>query len=66
MLAAEGDHEGAVRYAEEAVRIHAGLQVPFRTARAWFTLGEVLRRSRQKGASRAAFGSALDLFDALG
>ena len=65
VLAAEGDHEGAVRYAEEAVRIHAGLQVPFRTARAWFTLGEVLRRSRQKGASRAAFGSALELFTQL-
>ena len=65
MLAAEGDHEEAVRYAEEAVRIHAGLQVPFRTARAWFTLGEVLRRSRQKGASRAAFGSALELFTQL-
>ena len=65
VLAADGDHEGAVRYAEEAVRIHAGLQVPFRTARAWFTLGEVLRRSRQKGASRAAFGSALELFTQL-
>ena len=48
------------------MRIHAGLQVPFRTARAWFTLGEVLRRSRQKGASREAFGSALDLFTRLG
>ena len=65
VLAAEGDHEEAVRHAEEAVRIHAGLQVPFRTARAWFTLGEVLRRSRQKGASRAAFGSALELFTQL-
>ena len=66
VLAADGDHEGAVRNAEEAVRIHGGLQVPFRTARAWFTLGEVLRRSRQKGSSRAAFGSALDLFVRLG
>ena len=66
VLAADGDHEGAVRLAEEAVRIQAGLQVPFRTARAWFTLGEVLRRSRQKGASRAAFGSALELFTRLG
>jgi DNA-binding CsgD family transcriptional regulator len=66
LLAAEGDHEGAVRHAEEAVRIHAGLQVPFRTARAWFTLGEVLRRSRQKSAAREAFGSALELFERLG
>jgi DNA-binding CsgD family transcriptional regulator len=66
VLAADGDHPGAVRHAEEAVRIHAGLQVPFRTARGWFTLGEVLRRSRQKGASREAFGSALDLFTRLG
>ena len=66
LLAAEGDHEAAVRHAEEAVRIHADLQVPFRTARAWFTLGEVLRRARQKGAAREAFGSALDLFARLG
>ena len=66
VLAADGDHAEAVRYAEEAVRIHAGLQVPFRTARAWFTLGEVLRRSRQKGASREAFGAALVGFTRLG
>ena len=37
-------------------------QVPFRTARALFTLGEVLRRSRQKAASRQAFEAALGLF----
>ncbi len=66
VLAAEGDHDGAVRYAEEAVRIHADRQVPVRTARAWFTLGEVLRRSRQKGASRQAFQSALQVFEGIG
>ena len=62
LLAAEGEHAEAVRAAEEAVQIHASLQVPFRTARAWFTLGEVLRRSRQRGASREAFQAALELF----
>jgi ATP/maltotriose-dependent transcriptional regulator MalT len=66
VLAAEGDDAAAVEAAEEAVRIHAARQVPFRTARAMFTLGEVLRRSRQKGASRQAFESALGLFSSLG
>ena len=66
VLAAEGEDAAAVEAAKEAVRIHAGLQVPFRTARAMFTLGEVLRRSRQKAASRAAFETALGLFTRLG
>jgi DNA-binding CsgD family transcriptional regulator len=42
------------------------MQMPFRAARAWFTLGEVRRRSRQKGASRAAFQTALESFTGLG
>jgi DNA-binding CsgD family transcriptional regulator len=66
VLAAEGDLDGAIRDADEAVEIFAGLQLPFRTARAWFTLGEVRRRSRQKAASRAAFEAALALFEDLG
>jgi DNA-binding CsgD family transcriptional regulator len=66
VLATEGDDAAAVEAAEEAVRIHGARQVPFRTARATFTLGEVLRRSRQKSASRQAFESALELFSRLG
>jgi ATP/maltotriose-dependent transcriptional regulator MalT len=66
VLAADGDDGGAVTAAEEAVRILGGLHGPFRTARAWFTLGEVLRRSRQKGASRQAFETALEIFTGLG
>jgi ATP/maltotriose-dependent transcriptional regulator MalT len=66
VLAADRDDAAAVTAAEEAVRILAGLQGPFRTARAWFTLGEVLRRSRQKGASRQAFETALEMFTRLG
>ena len=66
VLAADGDDAAAIEAAEEAVRIHAERQVPFRTGRATFTLGEVLRRSRQKGASRQAFESALELFVRLG
>ena len=66
ILAADGSHAAAVDAAEEAVRTHAELQVPFRTARAWYTLGEVLRRSRQKSASRDAFRASLDLFERLG
>ena len=66
VLSAGGDHAGAVRAADEAVEIQSGVQMPFRAARSWFTLGEVRRRSRQKATSRAAFQSALDLFTDLG
>jgi DNA-binding CsgD family transcriptional regulator len=64
--AAQGDLEGATGSAEEAVEILSGVQLPFRTARAWFTLGEVRRRGRQKAASRTAFETALALFEGLG
>jgi ATP/maltotriose-dependent transcriptional regulator MalT len=66
VLAADGSFAEAVSAAEEAVRIQADLGAPLRTARAWFTLGEVLRRSRQKSASRRAFQAALDRFEQLG
>jgi DNA-binding CsgD family transcriptional regulator len=66
VVAAQGDLEAAIEDAEEAVGILSGLQLPFRLARAWFTLGEVRRRSRQKAASRAAFEAALGLFEELG
>jgi ATP/maltotriose-dependent transcriptional regulator MalT len=62
VLSADGDHAEAARSAEEAVLIHSGAELPFRAARAWFTLGEVRRRSRQKAASREAFQTALELF----
>jgi DNA-binding CsgD family transcriptional regulator/DNA polymerase III delta prime subunit len=66
VLAAQGDHAAATRSAEEAVAILSGVQLPFRSARAWFALGEVRRRSRQKATSRAAFETALAGFEALG
>ena len=66
VLAADGDQAAAVRSAEEAVEIQAGLQMPFRGALASFALGEVHRRSRQKAASRAAFEAAADAFNRLG
>ena len=66
VLAADGDLGAAVEAANEAVAILSGLQLPFRSARAWFTLGEVQRRSRQKVASRAAFERALESFTRLG
>jgi DNA-binding CsgD family transcriptional regulator len=66
LLAADGDDAGAVRSAEEAVELQAGLGHPFQSARSWFTLGEVLRRARQKGASRQAFETALAIFTRLG
>lgn len=66
VLAADGAYPAAVAAAEEAVAILAARQAPLRTARAWFTLGEVLRRSRQKSASRRAFQAALELFERIG
>jgi DNA-binding CsgD family transcriptional regulator len=66
VLAAQGDIDGAIHDAEEAVEILSSLQLPFRLARAWFALGEVRRRGRQKGASRTAFETALATFEALG
>ncbi|MEA2612150.1 MAG: hypothetical protein QOI52_109 [Chloroflexota bacterium] len=65
LLAADGDDAGAVRSAEEAVELQAGLGHPFQSARSWFTLGEVLRRARQKAASRQAFETALVIFTRL-
>jgi DNA-binding CsgD family transcriptional regulator len=66
VLTAQGDLEGATGSAEEAVEILSGIQLPFRTARAWFALGEVRRRARQKAASRTAFETARALFEGLG
>jgi ATP/maltotriose-dependent transcriptional regulator MalT len=63
---AANDHDGAIDAAEEAVRIHSALRLPFRSARASFTLGEVRRRARQKGAAREAFQHALDGFTDVG
>ena len=64
--AADGDLGAAVRSAEEAVAIQGALELPFRAARAWFTLGEVRRRARQRRGARSAFEAALDGFTALG
>jgi DNA-binding CsgD family transcriptional regulator len=64
--AAQGDLDAAIEDADDAVRILSGLQLPFRAAKAWFTLGEVRRRARQKAASRTAFEAALRGFEDLG
>jgi DNA-binding CsgD family transcriptional regulator len=64
--AADGELESALESAEEAVEIHGALELPFRAARAWFTLGEVRRRARQRGAARTAFEAALDGFTRVG
>ena len=66
VLSAANDHAGAIDAAEEAVRIHGELQLPFHAARAWFALGEVRRRARQKGAAREAFQRALEGFTEVG
>jgi DNA-binding CsgD family transcriptional regulator len=66
VLAAQGDADAALADAQEAVRRLDTLTLPFRSARADLTLGDVLRRSRQRSAARAAFQRAADRFGALG
>ena len=63
---AANEHGAASDAADEAVRILSDLLLPFRAARAWFTLGEVRRRARQKGAAREAFQRAHDGFTDVG
>jgi DNA-binding CsgD family transcriptional regulator len=66
VLTAEGETNAAVDAAKEAVALYDGLELPFRAARAWLTLGEALRRSRQRAAARSAFEDAHGRFTALG
>jgi DNA-binding CsgD family transcriptional regulator len=65
-LAADGEAERAASIGEVAVARYAALDLPYRTARAWFTLGEVRRRARRKSGARAAFGEARTRFAELG
>jgi DNA-binding CsgD family transcriptional regulator len=66
LLAAGGDHAGAVAAAEAALVEHEGLPIPLERARTLLVLGTLQRRAKQKTAPRASIGEALDVFERLG
>ncbi len=66
ILGAKGDLAGAITAAEDAVRRHDALPLPFERARSLLVLGEVQRRSKQRRAARETLTKAIEAFDALG
>jgi DNA-binding CsgD family transcriptional regulator len=66
LASAEGDPDRARVELEDAMRLHEALGMPFEIARTLLGLGGVLRRSRQKRASRDALERAAAMFGALG
>ena len=65
ILAANGDVAAALSAARQAIVEHRRLPMPFETARTQIVLGELLRRSRQKGAAQA-LTEAVAAFEAMG
>ncbi|MCP9275417.1 ATP-binding protein [Mycolicibacterium arenosum] len=65
VLAADGDLPGALAAARLAVVEHQRLSMPFELARTQVVLGELLRRSRQKGAAQT-LNEAVAAFDRMG
>lgn len=65
LLAANGDVAGALASARLAIVEHQRLPMPFELARTQVVLGELLRRSRQKGAAQT-LADALATFERMG
>jgi DNA-binding CsgD family transcriptional regulator len=66
LLAATGDLTGALASLETAHRHHARLSVPLELGRTLLAQGQILRRLKQKRASRDALQEAVQVFDRLG
>jgi len=66
LAAARGEHDDAVRFANEAVERYATTPLVLEHARALLTLGQVHRRFKEKAAARANLQAALAAFDRLG
>jgi DNA-binding CsgD family transcriptional regulator len=66
VAAARGDHDAAVRAAQEAETLYAASPMVFDHARALLTLGQIHRRFREKAAARDALQRALEVFERLG
>jgi DNA-binding CsgD family transcriptional regulator len=66
VLAARGDLAGASAAADEAVREHDRLPLPFELGRTLLVRGAVERRAKRKREARATLTKALEAFDGLG
>jgi DNA-binding CsgD family transcriptional regulator len=64
--AARGDLAGASAAADEAVREHDRLPLPFELGRTLLVRGTVERRAKRKREAREALTKALEIFDGLG
>jgi len=65
-LSARGDLDAAEQAAQEALRHHERLPMPFEKARTQLLLGQVQRRRRRKQAAQASLRAALETFERLG
>jgi DNA-binding CsgD family transcriptional regulator len=66
LAAAVGDLPGALEQVNAALGHHKRVHQPFELARTLLVVGEVQRRTRRRGAARATFASALQIFEDLG
>ena len=66
VLAARGDLEAASAAADEAVREHDRLPLPFELGRTLLVRGTVERRAKRKREARDTLTKALEVFDGLG
>ena len=64
--AARGDLDGASVAADEAVRVHDRLPLPFELGRTLLVRGAVERRAKRKREARDTLTKALEIFDGLG
>jgi DNA-binding CsgD family transcriptional regulator len=64
--AGRGDLEGASVAADEALRAHEGLPLPFELGRTLLVRGAVERRVKRKREARDTLTKALEIFDGLG
>jgi DNA-binding NarL/FixJ family response regulator len=66
VLGARGGLDEALTSAQEAVRIHQALGLPFELARSQLILGEVQRRAKQRRTARETLDGAIAGFERLG
>jgi len=66
LLAARGELNAAEQAAEEALRHHERLPMPFEKARTQLLLGQVQRRRRRRQVAEATLRAALETFELLG
>ncbi len=66
VLAAKGDLQGASDAADEAVRHHDRLPLPFELGRTLLVRGTVQRRAKRKREARDTLTQALEIFEGLG